>query len=143
MERSFERDFRALGEIFDFADVFADAHDLNHSLKYSVNLIVEELFTNMVRHNAGGGRAIRIGLSAGTEGVEIVLVDEDVEPWDPSTVPEAAVDRPIGERKAGGLGLHLVRALADKIEYDYTDRRMKVTVIKHWERGHVRGTADG
>jgi anti-sigma regulatory factor (Ser/Thr protein kinase) len=134
MERSFERDFRALGEIFDFADRFADAHGLNHSLKHSVNLIVEELFTNMVRHNIGGGASIRIGLKAEDGRLRIVLVDENVDPWDPSQVPVVPVDRPIEERRPGGLGLHLVRALADQIEYDYKDRRMKVTVIKNLER---------
>lgn len=134
MERSFERDVRALGDIFDFVDGFAEAQGLDHSLKNAVNLIVEELFTNMVRHNTGGGRSIRIGLSAGGGGIRIELVDEDVDPWDPTEVPAAPVDRSIEERKPGGLGLHLVRAIADKIEYDYKDRRMKVTVIKNLER---------
>lgn len=134
MERSFERDFRALGEVFDFAERFAASHRLDQCLRNSVNLIVEELFTNMVKHNTGGGHPIRIGMAIEKGRLRIELVDEDVDPWDPTQAPEVDVNRLVEERKPGGLGLHLVRSIADGIEYDYKDRRMTVTVIKNLER---------
>ena len=134
MERLFDRDYRALGEIFEFTRRFTTDHRFEESLTYSINLIVEELFTNMVKHNAGGGQPVRIQLDVEGGRLRIELTDEDVDPWDPGQAPEVRLDRPIEERTPGGLGLHLVRALADEIEYDYKDRRMRVTVIKRLER---------
>jgi len=43
-------------------------------------------------------------------------------------------DQPIEERKAGGLGLHLVKSIVDKITYEYKDRRMQVTIMKELGR---------
>lgn len=134
MERSFERDFRALGEIFEFTGRFAAAHRLEELLGLSINLIVEELFTNMVKYNTGAGQPIHISMDVDDGRLRIELVDEDVDPWDPTAAPVVRVDQPIEERRAGGLGLHLVRSIADDLKYEYEDRRMKITVIKNLER---------
>jgi len=133
MERSFERDFRALEEIFGFIARFVAQHRIDERLGSSIDLIVEELFTNMVKYNTGGGHPIRVRLDIDGGRLRIELVDEDVDPWDPTGVPGTVVDRPIEERKAGGLGLFLVRSIADEFKYDYADRRMRVTVTKKLE----------
>jgi len=134
MERSFERDFRALGEIFEFAGRFAAAHRIEESLVYSINLVVEELFTNMVKYNTGAGHPIRIRMNLDDGRLRIELIDEDVDPWDPAEAPEVRVDQLIEERRAGGLGLYLVRSIVDELKYEYENRQMKVTVIKNLER---------
>ena len=134
MERSFERDFRALGEIFDFTGRFAAAHRIEESLVYSINLVVEELFTNMVKYNTGAGHPIRIRMNLDDGRLRIELIDEDVDPWDPAEAPEVRVDQLIEERRAGGLGLYLVRSIVDELKYEYENRQMKVTVIKNLER---------
>ncbi len=134
MERTFERDFRALGEIFEFTGRFAATHRIEESLGYSINLIVEELFTNMVKYNTGGDHPIRIRMDVGGGKLRIELFDEDVDPWDPAQAPEVKVDQPIDERRAGGLGLYLVRSIADDLAYEYDNRQMKITVIKNLER---------
>lgn len=137
MDGSFERDFRALGDIFAFTGRFAEAHGLEEPLKYSINLVVEELFTNMVKYNTGGGHPIEIRISVRDGSLRIELVDEDVDPWNPGLVPSVKVDQPIEERKAGGLGLYLVRSIVDDLKYEYANRQMKVTAIKNLERRNV------
>jgi len=134
MERSFERDFRALGEIFEFTGRFSEAHKIQASLGNSINLIVEELFTNMVKYNTGAGHPIRIRLNVDDGRLRIELIDEDVDRWDPAEAPDVHVDQLIEERRAGGLGLYLVRSIADELTYEYENRKMKVTVIKNLER---------
>jgi serine/threonine-protein kinase RsbW len=134
MKKTFRRDFAALGEVFEFADRFISDHAIDESLRNWIKLAIEELFTNMVRHNEGGGEGIEIRINVQDGRLEIQLIDEDVDRFDPSAVPEVRLDAQIEERRAGGLGLHLVKAIVDEITYDYENRRMTVTIVKELER---------
>ena len=107
---------------------------IDESLAFSINLAVEELFTNMVRHNTGAGREISIRMETEDGRLVVTLVDEDVDPFDPSRIPDVDTNQPIEERKPGGLGLHLVKSIVDKITYEYKDRRMQVTIMKELGR---------
>jgi anti-sigma regulatory factor (Ser/Thr protein kinase) len=137
MVESFERDFGALGDIFAFTARFAEANGFDESLRYSVNLVVEELFTNMVKYNTGAGHAIVVRMEIGSGSLRIELVDDDVDPWDPAKAPAVEVDRSIEERTPGGLGLYLVRSVVDELKYEYANRQMKVTAIRNLERRNV------
>lgn len=137
MEAAFDRDFHALGDIFAFTKRFAEAHEVDESLMYSINLVVEELFTNMVKYNTGAGHAIVVRMEIGSGSLRIELVDDDVDAWDPNQAPAVKTDQPLEERIPGGLGLYLVRSIVDDLKYDYTNRQMKVTAIKNLERGDV------
>jgi len=107
---------------------------VEESLGYSINLVVEELFTNMVKYNTGAGHPIRIRMNLDDGRLRIELIDEDVDRWDPAEAPKVRVDQLIEERRAGGLGLYLVRSIVDELKYEYENRQMKVTVIKNLER---------
>jgi len=63
------------------------------------------------------------------------LVDSDVEPFDPETVEVPPVNADIAERRPGGLGIFLVQAMVDDLNYDYEPqgRRMRITVTKTLE----------
>ncbi len=133
-EKRFERNFDALKDIVEFTEKYLAEQGIGESVAWSINLAIEELFTNMVRHNTGAGHPIAIGFSAEGNHLTVQLVDDDVDPFDPSSVPEVSVDEAIDERDVGGLGLHLVKSIVDKITYEYENRRMRVTIVKNLER---------
>jgi serine/threonine-protein kinase RsbW len=58
------------------------------------------------------------------------LMDFDVDPFDVTRAPTVNVDKPLHERQIGGLGLHLVRHMADTIRYEFADRRSTITFTK-------------
>ncbi len=130
MEKKFDRGFQALDAIFEFVSTFVSRLKLDGGVAYSINLAVEELFTNMVKYNSGAGDRILIRVFKEPKTVVVELVDFNVDPFDPETVREVSTDAPIDERTPGGLGLHLVKSIVDKISYEYQDRQMKVTVVK-------------
>lgn len=107
------------------------------SLAYTVDLATEELFVNMIRHNPGTTEPITLELEAVQGGVAIRLTDHNVDPFDPRDV--APVDRsaPLAERRAGGLGLHLVRSLVGAVHYEYQDRCSTLSFIAKAEPQHV------
>jgi len=131
----FQRKIESMGEIFAFLEKFVDGHEVDEKTAFCINLVVEELFTNMVRHNVGGSDRISLSIERQNDHLHLELIDTDVEPFDPNTAEIPPVDAGIENRRPGGLGIYLVKKMVDDVNYDYeTDgRRMRVTVTKTLE----------
>ena len=143
-----ERRIGALDELFErTADAFARER-IAPELLQTVDFVLEELFTNVVKYGNKSTAGVRVEVSRIGEGVEVTLVDEDAERFDPTQAPEVDIDRPIEERKPGGLGLHLIRKLVDSIEYRYLDERresrvtFRKTLAKAVEKGEEKNARD-
>lgn len=134
--RGFAREIASLGEIFQFLEEFVERHEADERTALAINLVVEELFTNMVRHNLGGSTEIVICLEWLDGQLNLELIDTEVEDFDLDTVDEVPVTAGIDQRRPGGLGIHLVRSLVDDLQYDYRaeDRRMRISVVKTLEK---------
>ena len=132
-KQSFKKEMGALQEVFVFLKEFVNREGLNDKVEFSIVLVVEELFTNMVKYNSGGGDRIDIRIDRDSGCILLQMVDFDVDPFDPSSADEVRIDAPIEERKPGGLGLHLVKSLVDKISYEYRNREMTISVVKNLE----------
>jgi serine/threonine-protein kinase RsbW len=100
---------------------------------FQVNLCIDELVTNAVRHGAAAGdRPLKIGVRVTVgrrRGVE-VQVSDDGAAFNPLTAPPPDLDAGIEERPVGGLGLHLVRAFMDELLYVRRGDRNVVTLRK-------------
>ncbi len=132
----FRREISALDEVFSFLETFAGGHEIDDKTAFCINLVVEELFTNMVRHNEGGGDRISVSLERQDNRVHLELVDSDVEPFDPGTAEVPRVDAGIEDRRPGGLGIYLVSRMVDDLNYSYepNGRRMRIRVTKTLEK---------
>lgn len=130
MEQAFKRSFDSLEGIFAFTGEFYARERIDPDEHHAVDLAVEELFTNMVKYNAGSAAAIVLRLERRDGQLKIVLTDPDADPFDPTAVETPRIDRPVEEREPGRLGLFLVRKLMDRIEYEYDGRRSQITLTK-------------
>ncbi len=131
----FRREIEAIGDIFVFLETFTDGQEIDEKTAFCINLVVEELFTNMVRHNEGGGDQITVSIERLDNRVHLELVDIDVDPFDPETAEVPPVEAGIEERRPGGLGIYLVKKMVDDLNYEYEieNRRMRITVTKTLE----------
>jgi anti-sigma regulatory factor (Ser/Thr protein kinase) len=134
MTREFAKGLHSLDEIFAFLGEFADHHGLGEEDRFCIDLVAEELFTNTIKYGSGAHDRVQISIDKVGPQLRLELVDSDVEPFDPLSVEPVALGGRIEARKAGGLGLHLVRSLVDQVEYEYRGREMRVSVTKHLER---------
>ena len=117
--RRFPRAVASLPALVSFVREFYDARGLDPGQAFDVDLVLEELFTNMVRHARGGRPEIEVGLSHDDGEVTLRLRDEEVEPWNPDAAPAPDLTRPTYERRAGGLGLYLVRIITRELRFEH------------------------
>jgi phosphoserine phosphatase len=130
VQRYFKRSFASLDAIFQYVEDFLGAKSIDGGLREPVCFIVEELFTNMVKYNPGNQHDIALSLGHVDETLTVRLIDFDVAPFDVTRAPPVDVTKPLEERAIGGLGLHLVRQMADTIRYEYADGRSTITFTK-------------
>jgi len=128
MMRAFTREVGSLEAIFEFVGAFARHHGLGEDWIMDLQLVAEEIFTNMVKYDHGGTRDIEIRLRMMGSLVEIAITDFGVEPFDVTKAPEPPVGRPLAVRRPGGLGLHLVRRLSAGLKYEYENGNSTVIV---------------
>jgi len=96
-----------------------------------LTLLVEELFTNTVVHGHGRDTEapIHLTLDVGTESIGLTYEDT-APPHDPFAtvrVPDDASG--VEERPVGGLGVVLIAAMAERVEYTYAGGRNRVSLI--------------
>ena len=125
--RSFKRSFDSLEQIFAFTAGTMDAE-----LRRTVDFVLEELFTNVIKYGRASDAPVRIDVGRIAGGVEVTLTDTDAEPFDLTRSPDADIDLPLEKRKPGGLGVHLVRKMVDSIQYRYSaeERTSRVSFRK-------------
>ncbi|MEP7069035.1 MAG: anti-sigma factor antagonist [Usitatibacter sp.] len=121
VSRTFGRSFEALEDIAAFTRATFGEHQLDARLLPVVDLALEELFTNMVKYSRTTDPEVRIDMTRVAGGVEVTITDRGVDFFDVTRAGEVDVSLPIGERTAGGLGLHLIRKMVDFIEYQYLE----------------------
>ncbi len=129
MDKKFKRSFDELKEIVALTERFFSEHDIDPSLRYVVDLAVEELFVNMVTYNVESNADILIQMSPHEHGVEVSLTDFDVDKFDPTEAGPVDISATAEVRVPGGLGLFLVQKMVDSIHYDYRNRQSKITFV--------------
>lgn len=127
--RRFPRDVTALNSIFAFVRSYVEHERLEPHCAFDADLVLEELFTNLVRHNRG---APEVEISLGRAQGDLVLVvrDFDVDrfdPTDPLDADASADGDGDPDLSPGGRGILLVRRLTKEFTYDYDGRTSTLT----------------
>ena len=89
---------------------------------------LDELVSNMVRHQPGGGPEIELALELSGTHLTLRLVDHGVDPFDPASAPAPDLEAPPQERTEGGLGIYLTRQLMSDLRYEYDAGRRSSTI---------------
>ena len=97
-----------------------------------MNLAIEEAVVNVIDYAYPSGTvgSIDIKVTIYDNHMEFVISDSGT-PFDPTKKEDVDISLPVEERRIGGLGIHLVRQLMDKINYERKDGRNILTLIKN------------
>jgi len=106
---------------------YAEEADLPPKSSYALQLCLEELLTNIVNH--GQARApIALRIEKSGEALQVDILD-DGPAFDPTAAAAPDLDADIEERAIGGLGIHLIRTLAERFDYARDGARNRVTLV--------------
>lgn len=103
---------------------FLESCNIAPRVVYTVNLVLEEVLTNILKYAHGDGRSHHIDLTVELNEEHVAIVcSDDGHPFDPLSIPAPDLSLPIAEREPGGLGIHLVRKSCHSLEYKRNEGR--------------------
>ena len=108
---------------------FGDANRLPDQQVYMINLALDELITNTVSYGLRGiaRPRIEVALEISDSMLVLTMVDNG-QKFDPTQDTDPDLSSTVEERPIGGLGLHLIKTFADRVNYEYSDGRNRLTL---------------
>lgn len=129
--KTFGRSINELENIFNFLEGSGEKFHLSKRNIHDIELSVEEIFTNMVRHNPESERDIEISIESDNGQIFTCLTDHEDQPFDLTQTAEIDFDDYIEKKKSGGLGIFLVKQLMDEVKFEHLNGISKITIIKN------------
>jgi anti-sigma regulatory factor (Ser/Thr protein kinase) len=114
-----------------FIEEIGNAWSLKADKVFELNLILEEYITNLVNYGYHDmeNHEIIIGILKEENQLKITVTD-DAGPFNILETPDnEEIDKPVDERRIGGLGIHFIRTLADEIVYTSEGGLNKLTFL--------------
>lgn len=110
---------------------FGDLHEVPSRTLYAVNLALDEIVTNIVLHGFedSTGQEFEVRLTVEAGGVTGEVEDGGIA-FNPLDAPAPDLTAPLDERALGGLGIHLVKNLMDKVNYRRDGAKNVLTILK-------------
>lgn len=100
-----------------------------------IQMAADEIFSNICYYSGAAEITLGIRLEESTGGKTVTLYfEDDGIPFDPMKKAEPDVAELLEERKTGGLGIYLVKKRMDRVVYEYTENRNRLTIYKQ-DRG--------
>jgi len=97
-----------------------------------INLILEELFTNVVNHSFNDDKEHDIDLSLSCDDKSLIIrMEDDGKPFDVTAAAAPDTKCAIEKRSVGGLGIHFIKHFIDDCKYYRKKGKNIVVLIKY------------
>ncbi len=126
-----ENDLAQLAVVRDQVESFAKRENLSRDVIFAAKLVLEELLTNTISYGYSDKSVQLIEIRLEVRGDQLIIstVDDGLA-FDPRTAKEPNIESSLKDRAIGGLGVHLVKNLMDRVEYRHKDGKNHVTLRK-------------
>lgn len=126
-----KNDLSEIGRLAAELELFSDQEKLPQKINLELNLILEELVTNIISYAYSDQlpHLIRVTLEREDDQLK-VTIEDDGTAFNPLEVPVPRKSDNLDDLEPGGLGIHLVRELTDEAFYSHTEGRNILTLIK-------------
>ena len=108
---------------------FLEPQSLTPKTEYAMTLSLEEMLTNVIKYAYDDDQQHNINISVHVGDTEAVMqLTDNGHEFNPLAEPEPDLDQSIEDRPIGGLGLHLVRSMTQRVEYERRDSQNTLTM---------------
>ena len=132
----FRRDLSMVGTMADlprigeFMEDACEHADVVPMARFDVLMAVDEACCNVFEH-AYAGASGELNLRFETHGTDLIITLRDHgRAFDPDAVPPADIHQSLEHRPIGGLGLHLMRQLMDKVSFEFSPEQGNTLVME-------------
>jgi serine/threonine-protein kinase RsbW len=112
-------------------EAFGEAHRIAAKLIFNVNVALDEILTNVISYGYPEGGEHMITVRLALKAADLVIeVEDDGRPFNPLEIAPPDLEESPEERSIGGLGLHFVRKMMDRLEYRREQDKNILLMIK-------------
>ena len=110
---------------------FIERHSLPTEMRRQFNLVIDELLNNVISYAYEDGNIHHIDINAVLQQDQLTLtVSDDGLPFNPFVGETSQLSGSLEDQSIGGLGIHLVKNLMDKANYQRMVNRNVVKLVK-------------
>ncbi len=114
-----------------FVEETMDSWELMPAMAMTLNLVLEEAFTNIVNYGYDDDQTHEIDLKIAKHADRLVItITDDGVAYDPTLKADPDVSLPAEERAIGGLGIFLIKKMMDDVTYQRIGNTNQLTMVK-------------
>ncbi|MBQ7170800.1 MAG: SpoIIE family protein phosphatase [Clostridia bacterium] len=132
-EMTVEATVENITAVTDFVNAELERLDCPLKAQMQIDVAIDELFGNIAQyayHPETGSATVRVEVEKEPLAVVISFIDNG-KPYDPLAADDPDVTLSAEERKAGGLGVFLVKKTMDAVSYEYKDGKNILKIKKN------------
>ena len=126
-----KNDLAEIARLAEEVERFGESSGLPMKVVFRINLVMDELLTNAISYGYRDDteHEIRIRLHAADGKVAVDIIDDGA-PFNPvDEAPPPDLESEVDDRRIGGLGIHLVRNMVERVGYARDDVRNHLTLV--------------
>jgi anti-sigma regulatory factor (Ser/Thr protein kinase) len=97
-----------------------------------LQVALDEIASNVIKYgwHGGGNHELRVRITGYRDRIEVEIIDDGRE-FDPRHAPPPE-PLPAGRRRPGGLGIHMVKQLVDRVGYERVGGHNRTIITKQY-----------
>ena len=100
---------------------YCHENDVDDAACFDVQLALDEMISNTIKYGYEDQGIHKIQVRVGVQNQKLLLeIEDDARAFNPLEAPAPNLSLPAEERPIGGLGIYLMRAVMDQIDYKRT-----------------------
>jgi serine/threonine-protein kinase RsbW len=117
-----------LARVAPWVGELADEYDISGETRFAIELCLEEVLSNIVRHGYRGEAGRQISIDFSKRDGDLIFVVEDSAPHFEPLEPEDVVPESLDTITPGGQGIRLLYRFAGSVKYERLDGRNRLTI---------------
>jgi anti-sigma regulatory factor (Ser/Thr protein kinase) len=124
-------DIATITQLSELVETVCEEKGLDMALTMNLNLALEEAVVNVMSYAYPDSQGdVKVDIMIDDQKVVSTLTDSGI-PFDSTQKGDVDTTLPAEERPIGGLGIHLVKQIMDKVSYQYVGNQNILTLEKN------------